>query len=149
MMMTSLRFFTTAAIGLFLSACATAPVTGPSASAGPTVASGPLDLGGEWRDSSVGAVAERFERGVTARYAAGLELAEASSDLRANDFRCREGREGAGEAPAQVCSRTETEGDCTHTWQVHLFKAENDALARTRALYDRRCGGDGLLGGPN
>jgi hypothetical protein len=149
MMMMKSSLGALAALALFLSACATAPAPGPSTEGGASIASGELDLGGEWRRASVGDVSQRFERGLSARYAAGLELAQASGDLRDNDFRCHAGREGAGEAPAQVCSRTETVGDCTHTWQAHLFEGENHKLSRTRALYDRRCGGDGLLGGPD
>jgi hypothetical protein len=33
---------------------------------------------------------------------------------------------------------------------VHLFDTHGDArIARARALYDRRCGREGLLGGPS
>jgi hypothetical protein len=139
-----------AAAGLLLAACAAMPPAAtPTEPGAVAIAPGPLDLGGEWRRASVGDVASRFERSVTARYGAGLTITQASGDLRANAFRCSAPQESdRGAPPDQVCSHTETAGDCTHTWQVHLFKGDNDALARTRALYDRRCGGDGLLGGP-
>ena len=130
---------------LLLSACVTPISSTPSGPSGPSIPSAPLSLGGDWRNASVGATLERFQREVAGRYEAGLALSDASGDLRRQEFNCSAGR---GEnAPQQVCRKTETAGDCTHTWQVHLFAAD-DVLARSRALYDRRCGGDGLLGGP-
>lgn len=93
---------------------------------------------------------QAFQQRITSRYAAGLPLTSVSGDLRRNDFNCAAAPPRAegnrGDPPAQVCRKTTTANGCTHTWQVHLFG--DAALARTRSLYDRRCGGDGLLGGP-
>jgi hypothetical protein len=140
-------------LALALGACETIPVGGPMAPSGPaTIPSSPLELG-DWRHASESATLEAFQQTVTSRYGAGLAVTAASADLRRNEFNCgaapprTEG--GRGDPPAQVCRRTTTSSGCTHTWQVHLFDQGGDgALARTRGLYDRRCGGDGLLGGP-
>ncbi len=92
---------------------------------------------------------QSFERTISSRYGAGLQLSAVTADLRRNDFTCSAPGAGRGDPPAQVCRRTVTAEGCTHTWQAHLFDAGGDGqLARTRGLYDRRCGGDGLLGGP-
>lgn len=140
------------AAALLLAACASVPA-GPSAPGGPaTIPSSPVELG-DWRGASEAATLAAFRQGITARYGAGLQISAVSADLRRNDFNCgpaprAEG--GRGDPPAQVCRRTATASGCTHTWQVHLFdEGGNGALARTRGLYDRRCGGDGLLGGPS
>lgn len=139
-----------AAFALALSACATTP-TGVSTPSGPAaIPSAPLDLG-DWRRASAAVTLSSFERTINARYGAGLQIAAVAADLRRSEFRCAAPArgDGRGDPPAQVCRRTVTVEGCTHTWQTHLFDANNDArLARTRALYDRRCGGDGLLGGP-
>jgi hypothetical protein len=92
-----------------------------------------------------------FEQTVTARYGAGLAISAVASDLRRNDFNCSEPpQSGRGSPPDQVCRRTITASGCTHTWQVHVFDTNGDGrLAETRGLYDRRCGSDGLLGGPS
>jgi hypothetical protein len=134
-----------------LAGCAT-PVGGVSAPTGSAVIpSAPVDLG-DWRNATENATLSAFQRGVASRYGAGLAISAASADLRRNSFTCgaappAEG--GRGDPPAQVCRRTLTNSGCTHTWQVHLFDEGGDGrLARTRGLYDRRCGGDGLLGGP-
>lgn len=96
---------------------------------------------------------EAFQQSVASRYAAGIAVNAAQSDLEHNEFRCgaSPGTDaGRGDPPAEVCRRTVTANGCTHTWQVHLFDEHGDGrLARTRGLYDRRCGGDGLLGGPS
>lgn len=135
---------------LALAACAT-PVGGVSTPTGSsTIPSSSINLG-DWRNASESATLSAFERGVTSRYGAGTGLGAVAADLRRNQFNCGAAPpldEGRGAPPAQVCRRTVTQAGCTHTWQVHLFDAGGDALlARTRALYDRRCGGDGLLGG--
>jgi hypothetical protein len=136
---------------LALTACATMPVGGVSTPSGPaTIPSGPLDLG-DWRSASASATLQQFQNNVASRYGAGLALTTVAGDLRRNDFSCTANPQGAGpgDPPDQICRRTTTASGCTHTWQVHLFDANGDGrLARTRGLYDRRCGGDGLLGGP-
>ncbi|HRE45368.1 MAG TPA: hypothetical protein PKY87_15540 [Terricaulis sp.] len=137
-----------AAALLLLSACATTP-TGVSTPSGPaSIPSGAIELG-DWRRASEQATLQSFERTIASRYGAGLQLSAVTADLRRNDFTCSAPGAGRGDPPAQVCRRTTTAEGCTHTWQAHLFDAGGDGqLARTRGLYDRRCGGDGLLGGP-
>lgn len=140
------------AAALILGACATMPVSGASAPSGPaTIPSSPLELG-NWRNASEAATLQGFQQNVNNRYGAGLAISAAAADLRRNEFNCAaapSSDQGRGDPPAQVCRRTTTASGCTHTWQVHLFDAAGDGrLARTRGLYDRRCGGDGLLGGP-
>lgn len=136
-----------------LSACTTA--SGPTSAvtprgvAGP---SGPIDLG-DWRRSSQSAVVQRFSGALSRRYAAGSPLSAAAADLRANAFTCLAPIAGrSGDPPDQVCRRTVAEGDCTHTWQAHLWDDAPGVAAkitRVRGLYDKRCkADDGLLGGP-
>jgi hypothetical protein len=142
-----------AALALLLSACATPTSTGgPSEPVGGAeIPSGTLELG-DWRSANETATLQAFQSSVTARYGAGVAVSAASADLRRNEFSCGAAPpqdNGRGDPPAQVCRRTTTASGCTHTWQVHLFdEGGNGRLARTRGLYDRRCGGDGLLGGP-
>jgi hypothetical protein len=139
------------AAALLLSACASVPA-GPAAP-GQTgsIASGALNLG-DWRTASPEATLAAFQQTVAERYGAGVEIAAATADLRRSEFTCGDAPaqdRGRGDPPAQVCRRTITLDGCTHTWQVHLFDQAGDArLARTRGLYDRRCGNEGLLGGP-
>jgi len=138
------------AAGLALAACATMPVSGPSTPTGPAaIPSAPLDLG-DWRRASASSTMQHFESTVRGRYGVGLTLASVTADLRRQEFSCAPPqRDGRGDPPAQVCRRAESASGCTHTWQVHLFdEGDNARLARTRALYDRSCAGDGLLGGP-
>lgn len=143
------RFVAAAMFVLALAACETVPAgvstpSNPSAS----IPSDPLNLG-DWRNASESATLQAFQQNVTSRYGTGVEISAASADLRRNEFNCGAAPpqdRGRGDPPAQVCRRTTTANGCTHTWQVHLFG--DDALSRTRGLYDRRCGGDGLLGGP-
>jgi hypothetical protein len=129
-------------------ACATMPASGPT-----SIPPGQLDLGGEWRTASIGSVHSRFQSAAQTRYRPGLSLAAASGDLGRQGFRCAANTDRRGDPPDQVCRKTVTYEGCTHTWQVHLYDqtqaALGGALARTRALYDRRCGGEGLLGGPS
>jgi hypothetical protein len=140
-------------LALLLGACATLPVGGVTEPTGPaTIPAAPVNLG-DWRNASEAATLGAFQEGVSARYGAGLPIASVSGDLRRNDFNCTAAPPRAegnrGDPPAQVCRKTTTASSCTHTWQVHLFDAGGDGrLARTRGLYDRRCGNDGLLGGP-
>lgn len=148
-----MRFVRTIAIAvaLFVGGCETLPTGGPSAPSGAaTIPSTPLSLG-DWRNASEAATLEAFQQTVAGRYGAGLQMAAVSSDLRRNEFNCGAAPPRAegnrGDPPAQVCRKTTTANNCTHTWQVHLYDTDG-ALARTRSLYDRRCGGDGLLGGP-
>jgi hypothetical protein len=149
--MKQLRF---AALGLLALAasCATVAPTpgGTNTPEGPSsIPSTPLALG-DYRGGSASAVLSGFEQTVATRYGEGLTLSSVTADLRRNDFNCAAAAASdRGDPPAQVCRHTVTQSGCTHTWQVHLFDAGNNArLARTRALYDRRCGNDGLLGGP-
>ncbi|MEZ5994959.1 MAG: hypothetical protein R3C25_04335 [Hyphomonadaceae bacterium] len=140
------------ALAFAVSACATLPVGGTSTPSGPaTIPSSPINLG-DWRNASESATLSAFQQTVASRYGAGLQLSAVSADLRRNEFNCGAAparEQGRGDPPAQVCRRTVSASGCTHTWQVHLFDASGDGrLARTRGLYDRRCGGDGLLGGP-
>ncbi len=132
---------------LLVSACETLPAgtTGPAA----RLPSTPLELG-DWRRANAGAVTQHFERQVASRYAVGAPLAAVSADLRRNDFSCAVNRDsaGRGDPPDQICRRSVSADTCTHTWQVHLFDAAGGGLGRARALYDRSCGADGLLGGP-
>jgi hypothetical protein len=140
-----------AALALGLSACASTPLGGAGEPSGPaSIPSSPLDLG-NWRNASANATLEDFQRTINTRYGAGLAISAVSADLRRNEFNCAAANrgDGRGDPPAQVCRKTVTVSGCTHTWQAHLFDANNDGrLARSRGLYDRRCGGDGLLGGP-
>ena len=141
---------------LVVSACASVQ-TGPAGSGaveprGASAPSGPIDLG-DWRRAGTHGVAQRFSAGIVRRYAAGSALAVATGDLRANQFACAAPSTGrGGDPPDQVCRRTETEGDCTHTWQAHLWDDAPGVAAkvsRVRGLYDMRCKADeGLLGGP-
>jgi hypothetical protein len=144
------RFAIAAASTLALVACETLPTSGPAGPSAPaSIPSTPLDLG-NWREANEATTLQTFQQTVAGRYGAGLELSAASADLRRNEFNCGAAPpqdQGRGDPPAQVCRRTVTASGCTHTWQVHLF-ANGDRLDHTRGLYDRRCGNDGLLGGP-
>lgn len=137
-------------LALLAAACETVPTSAVSPGGGPTIPSGSLALG-DWRTATADATLRAFQANVTARYGAGLALSAAMADMREQEFSCAPPSrgDGRGDPPAQVCRRTETASGCTHTWQVHFFDQNNDArLARTRGLYDRRCGNEGLLGGP-
>lgn len=138
-----------AAAALALSACATVPA-GTTAPEGPSAITGELDLG-DWRNANEAATLAAFEQNVSGRYGAGLQVSAATADLRRQDFTCGDApavdEQGRGDPPAHVCRRTVTANNCTHTWQAHLFE-QDGRLSRTRGLYDRRCGNEGLLGGP-
>jgi hypothetical protein len=135
--------------GLLLAACETIPAAAPSPEAG-TRFEGDLDLG-DWRNANEAATLSAFQQTASDRYAVGLALSDAAADLRRSEFNCGDApavdEQGRGDPPAQVCRRTITANNCTHTWQVHLFE-EGGSLSHTRGLYDRRCGNEGLLGGP-
>jgi hypothetical protein len=138
-------------LALLLGACETLPTGGVTEPSGPSVIpSTPISLG-DWRNANEATTLEAFQQGIASRYGAGLEVANVSADLRRNDFNCGAAPPRAegnrGDPPAQVCRKTTSANGCTHTWQVHLF-GDGAALSRTRGLYDRRCGSDGLLGGP-
>jgi hypothetical protein len=132
-----------------LSACVTTPISGTTGASGAgAIPSTPLNLG-DWRRATPNVIMQHFEREVSARYALGQRVSAISEDLRRAEFACASNRDtsGRGDPPNQICRRTVTVEGCTHTWQVHLYG--DNALTRSRALYDRRCGGDGLLGGPS
>lgn len=141
--------FVVAAAAFVLAACATAPAAAPPGP--PSIPDTPLSLG-DWRNATEAATLGAFQSEIGARYGAGLPLSAVMADLRSAQFSCAapaRAADGRGDPPAQVCSRNASASGCRHTWQVHLYDANNDArLARTRALYDRSCGSDGLLGGP-
>ena len=138
-------------LALLVGACETLPGAATPGPTGPAaIPTAPISLGA-WRNASEAATLEAFQQGVAGRYGAGLPVAAVSSDLRRNEFNCGAAPPRAegnrGDPPAQVCRKTTTANGCTHTWQVHLF-ADGETLTRPRGLYDRRCGNDGLLGGP-
>ena len=137
---------------ILLAACATASVDAPPpAPGGAAIPSTPLDLG-DWRNASAPQTLAAFESNASSRYGVGVAISAAAGDLRGQDFTCGAAPRadaGRGAPPAQVCRRTVTAANCTHTWQVHLFDTAGDGrLVRSRGIYDRRCGNDGLLGGP-
>jgi len=138
------------AFALLLAACETVPTAGTTgAPGGSSIPAAPIELG-DWRNAAAAEVLATFEQTAASRYAEGSPLSAAVGDLRHNEFNCGPAppdESGRGDPPQQVCRRTMSANNCTHTWQVHLF-AEGGTLTRTRGLYDRRCGGDGLLGGP-
>lgn len=140
------------AVALGAAACST-PIAGMSTPTGSgPIPSTAIDLG-DWRGSSEGATQAAFQRGINARYAGGAAIRTVAADLRRNRFTCAapapDLADNRGRPPVQVCRRAQTVQRCTHTWQVHLFDNMSDGrLAHTRSIYDRRCGDDGLLGGP-
>lgn len=140
-------------LALALAACETIPTGATPSPSGPAaIPSSPLNLG-EWRSANEAATLSAFQENVTNRYGAGLAINAVTQDLRRQEFNCGAApartENGRGDPPVQVCRKTITNSGCTHTWQVHVFDENGSAqLARTRGLYDRRCGGDGLLGGP-
>lgn len=138
-------------LALLLGACETLPTGGVTAPSGPSAIPATAISLGDWRNANEATTLEVFQQGIASRYGAGLELANVSADLRRNDFNCGAApprlADNRGNPPEQVCRKTTTANGCTHTWQVHLF-GNDGALAQTRGLYDRRCGSDGLLGGP-
>lgn len=135
-------------LALLVSGCETMSQSAPSAAGAPSTA---LDLG-DWRNAAPAATLTQFESAVASRYAAGSSVSDAAADLRRNDFTCAANNDtsGRGDPPAQICRKTVTADTCTGTWQVHLFDTSGDGrIARARALFDKRCGREGLLGGPS
>jgi hypothetical protein len=135
---------------LLVSACETMSAGG-GATNGAENAGGALDLG-DWRHATAEATLSQFQTAIAARYGVGSPLSAATADLRRNDFNCAQNNDSShrGTPPAQICRKTVTAENCTGTWQVHLFDTNGDGrIARARALYDRRCGAEGLLGGPS
>src|SRR5689334_6391985 len=139
------------ALSLALLAAACETTAGGGESSGTTQSpGGSLDLG-DWRHAPAAATLSQFQSTVGARYSVGSPVSAAVADLRRNDFTCAENSDttGRGTPPAEICRKTVTAENCTGTWQVHLFDAHGDThIARARALFDRRCGNEGLLGGP-
>ena len=132
-----------------LSACETMTETVPGGPHAPSIPSTALELG-DYHAGAPDSVLASFQDTVGHRYLEGLALESVSSDLRHYQFNCEPNHDTRGDPPAQICRRTVTEQGCTYTWQVHLFDHHGDAvLSHARGLYDRRCGGDGLLGGPS
>ena len=138
------------ALGLALvaSGCETVSQSAPS---GPSAPVNALDFG-DWRNAAAAATLAQFESTIASRYAIGSSVSDAAADLRRNDFTCAANNDtsGRGDPPAQICRKTVTADTCTGTWQVHLFDTSGDGrIARARALFDKRCGREGLLGGPS
>lgn len=107
---------------------------------------------GDWSQAPTATTLAQFESTIAARYTAGSSLSDAAADLRRNEFTCAANIDttGRGNPPSQICRKTVTADACTGTWQVHLFDTHGDGrIARARALFDRRCGREGLLGGPS
>lgn len=143
------RLAAAAILTFALAACETTGVVEAPPAA--VIPAGDLDLG-DYANASEAATLQAFQQNAMARYAPGARLEAATSDLSRQHFSCTDAPEqdnGRGDPPAQVCRRTVTQNNCTHTWQVHLYDAAGEGvLQRTRGLYDRRCGNEGLLGGP-
>lgn len=137
------------AFALAAVACSTVPTSTPPRNAPPGIPSTPLGLG-DWQSASVGQTLTQFSENVARRYRPGLPLSTINADLRREEFNCANNTDSVrGDPPDAICRKTQTVNGCTHTWQVHLFDDNNNSLLlRTRGLYDRRCGNDGLLGGP-
>jgi hypothetical protein len=134
---------------LALSACATRPIGTMVPSGEARVPEGRIELG-DWARGSQNGVARRFSETIAERYRPGLPLATATADLRRNQFTCAAPRERRGDPPDMVCRRTIQGAGCINTWQVHLFSDQGgpQGLTRTRALFDKSCSRDELLGGP-
>jgi hypothetical protein len=139
------------ALSLALLAAACETTSGGGESSGTAQSpGGSLDLG-DWRHATAAATLSQFQSMVGGRYGVGSPVSAAVADLRRNDFTCAENADttGRGTPPTEICRKTVTAENCTGTWQVHFFDAHGDAhIARARALFDRRCGNEGLLGGP-
>lgn len=111
---------------------------------------GALDFG-DWRNAAPAATLSQFQNTMSGRYSVGSPVSAAVADLRRNTFTCAENNDttGRGAPPDEICRKTLTAETCTGTWQVHFFDTHGDGrIARVRALFDRRCGREGLLGGP-
>jgi len=138
------------ALSLALLAAACETTSGAESSSPAQSSGGSFDLG-DWRHATAAATLSQFQSTVSARYGAGSPVSTAVADLRRSEFTCAENVDTTrrGAPPAEICRKTVTAENCTGTWQVHLFDTHGDArVARARALFDRRCGNEGLLGGP-
>jgi hypothetical protein len=127
-------------------------VAGATAPQGWRTPSSPIDLG-DYKRGAATTVAQRYAAQIARRYPMDSPMPQAVADLKKNDFRCEAApAAGRGDPPDQVCRRKVAEGECTHTWQTHLWDDAPGAAAkvtRVRGLYDRSCAADdGLLGGP-
>ncbi len=137
------------ATGLALMSAGCETLSEGAASRPPSAA--PLDLG-DWRRAPAGDTLTQFQATIAARYAAGAPISDAAADLRSNNFTCAANVDttGRGAPPAEICRRTVTADTCTATWQVHFSDTNGDGrIVHARALFDRRCGREGLLGGPS
>lgn len=105
---------------------------------------------GDFRRGPDPSVLQRFSAHVARRWAPGSPIATAVADMRGQGFVCAPGSGRGNDPPDQACRRTVAEGECTYIWQVFVFDdAGAVRVSRVRALYNRRCGRDGLAGGPD
>ena len=118
-----------AALVLLCASCATAPV-GPM-----NIPPGSLDMGGEWRTAPIASVLRQFQNAAQSRYRPGLALNAASGDLAREGFRCSANADRRGDPPDQICRKTVTFQNCTHTWQVHLYDATPAATGGALGAY--------------
>ena len=136
------------ALAVLVSACETMSQAVSGGSPPPAAAFDP----GDWSHAPAADTQTQFQTLITARYAAGSSLSDAAAELRRNAFACAANNDttGRGEPPTQICRKTVNANNCTGTWQVHLFDTHGDGhITRARALFDKRCGREGLLGGPS
>jgi hypothetical protein len=122
----------------------TSGIVTPTGEGRPT---GPIALGDYDKDKPDD-VRRDFAGDIIRRYAVGAPLRTATADLAANKFECAKSTINAPDPPAQICRRQIKTGDCVNVWSAYLYDTKGDAkIARVRALYDRRCAADPLLGG--
>ncbi len=109
---------------------------------------GPIELG-DYANETEGKILSGFSKAIAARYAPSLAMARALRDLESNKFTCAAPGKAGGDPPDQVCRRTIKAGECSYTWQVHLFDDDGGkpSIARVRGLFDKTCGKEDLLGG--
>lgn len=109
---------------------------------------GPIDFG-QYAMQEPQTTASRFQSQMSRRYGPGQSLPVVWSDLRGQGFVCSPPSSARGDPPDQACRKRVMVGGCEYTWQVMTYDSAGDQrLARLRSLFDRRCGRDGLLGGP-
>jgi hypothetical protein len=143
---------------LALTACASLPTVpgarGPAAPPPPAATaerkgampSSPVELGD--LSAQPAAVERRFTSAMSQRYPQGAPLTAVEADLRRNGFACSPSTAVKGDPPRRICRRIVSAQGCRHTFQIHLYdEKRNGQLVRVRALHDRQCGSDGLLGG--
>ena len=134
-----------------LAACETVATDATKPSVTPAI-TGDLTLGDSWRTQTQAQTLDAFAHTIAGRYGAGTLTERAIADLQHASFTCGENHDvgGRGSPPNEICRHTEVANGCTHTWQVHLFDTSGDGrITRARALFDKRCGREGLLGGPS